>query len=82
VSVSQKCAACGQRIPQGDPYVVLRDLEGSEAGGDARGYYHTHTRCQGAARKLYDEDPASRILGLHFEGVPKGSFADAEAISP
>jgi hypothetical protein len=45
-----KCAACRKRIPESEPDIVLRRLE-----GDVRRYYHT--RCTGAALELVTETP-------------------------
>ena len=45
-----KCSACKKRIPDHEPDVVLRRLEGG-----IRRYYHT--RCTGAALELVTETP-------------------------
>ncbi len=45
-----KCAACGKRIPDHEPDVVLRRLEGG-----LRRYYPT--RCTGSALALITEAP-------------------------
>jgi hypothetical protein len=56
-----KCAACKKRIPDHEPDVVLRRLEG---GG--RHYYHT--RCTGAALELVTAAPdAWRMTVRHVE---------------
>jgi hypothetical protein len=50
-----KCAACKKRIPDHEPDVVLRRLEGG-----IRRYYHT--RCTGAALELVTEAPAVWLM--------------------
>jgi hypothetical protein len=56
-----KCAACKKRIPESEPDVVLRRLEG----GVSR-YYHT--RCTAAALELVTEMPdAWRMTVRHIE---------------
>jgi hypothetical protein len=50
-----KCAACKKRIPDHEPDVVLRRLEGG-----IRRYYHT--RCTGAALELVAEAPAVWLM--------------------
>jgi hypothetical protein len=45
-----KCAACKKRIPDHEPDVVLRKLEGG-----ARRYYHA--RCTAAALELVTDTP-------------------------
>jgi hypothetical protein len=55
------CAACKKRIPDHEPDVVLRRLEG----GVCR-YYHT--RCTGAALELVTGTPAVwRMTVRHVE---------------
>ena len=56
-----KCAACKKRIPDHEPDVVLRKLEGG-----IRRYYHT--RCTGAALKLVVGTPdVWRMTVRHVE---------------
>jgi hypothetical protein len=56
-----KCAACKKRIPESEPDVVLRRLEGG-----VRRYYHT--RCTAAALALVTEMPdAWRMTVRHVE---------------
>jgi len=56
-----KCAACKKRIPDHEPDVVLRKLEGG-----IRRYYHT--RCTGAALELVTETPdVWRMTVRHIE---------------
>jgi hypothetical protein len=56
-----RCSACKKRIPDSEPDVVLRKLEGG-----TRRYYHT--RCTGAALKLVTEVPdAWRMTVRHVE---------------
>jgi len=56
-----KCAACSKHIPDHEPDVVLRRLEGSVCR-----YYHT--RCTGAALELVTEAPdAWRMTVRHVE---------------
>jgi hypothetical protein len=58
-----KCAACKKRIPDHEPDVVLRRLEGG-----IRRYYHTP--CIGAALELVTETPAAwRMTVRHVEAV-------------
>ena len=58
-----KCAACKKRIPDHEPDVVLRRLEGG-----IRRYYHT--RCTGAALELVTGGPAAwRMTVRHVEAV-------------
>jgi hypothetical protein len=47
-----RCSGCRKRIPDHEPDVVLRRLEGG-----IRRYYHT--RCTGAALELVTETPAA-----------------------
>jgi hypothetical protein len=56
-----KCAACRKRIPDHEPDVLLRRLEG----GVSR-YYHT--RCTGAALELVTEAPDAWLMTVrHVE---------------
>jgi hypothetical protein len=56
-----KCAACKKRIPDHEPDVVLRRLEGG-----IRRYYHT--RCIGAALQLVAQVPDEwRMTVRHVE---------------
>ena len=56
-----KCSACKKRIPDHEPDVVLRRLEGG-----VRRYYHT--RCTGAALELVTGTPAVwRMTVRHVE---------------
>ena len=57
-----KCAACKKRIPDHEPDVMLRRLEGG-----VRRYYHT--RCTGAALKLVTGTPTAvwRMTVRHVE---------------
>ena len=56
-----RCSGCRKRIPDHEPDVVLRPLDG----GIGR-YYHT--RCTGAALKLVTETPAAwRMTVRHVE---------------
>jgi hypothetical protein len=56
-----RCSGCRKRIPESEPDVVLRRLEGG-----VRRYYHT--RCTGAALKLVTETPAVwRMTVRHIE---------------
>jgi hypothetical protein len=56
-----RCSACKKRIPDHEPDVVLRKLEGG-----VRRYYHT--RCTGAALKLVTEVPdVWRMTVRHVE---------------
>jgi hypothetical protein len=56
-----KCAACRKRIPDHEPDVVLRQLDGGR-----RRYYHT--RCTGAALKLVTEAPEAWLMSVrHVE---------------
>jgi hypothetical protein len=56
-----KCAACKKRIPESEPDVVLRQLD-----GDLRRYYHT--RCTGAALELVTAAPEVWLMTVrHVE---------------
>jgi hypothetical protein len=56
-----RCSACRKRIPDHEPDVVLRRLEGG-----VRRYYHT--RCTRAALELVAETPALwRMTVRHVE---------------
>jgi hypothetical protein len=56
-----RCSACRKRIPDHEPDVVLRRLEGG-----VRRYYHT--RCTRAALELVAETPAVwRMTVRHVE---------------
>jgi len=56
-----RCGACRKRIPDHEPDVVLRRLEGG-----VRRYYHT--RCTRAALELVAETPAVwRMTVRHVE---------------
>jgi hypothetical protein len=56
-----RCASCKKRIPESEPDVVLRRLDG----GRER-YYHT--RCTAAALKLVAEAPEVWIMSVrHVE---------------
>jgi hypothetical protein len=56
-----RCAACKKRIPDHEPDVVLRRLDGEQ-----RRYYHT--RCTGAALELVTKTPdAWRMTVRHIE---------------
>jgi len=56
-----RCAACQKLIPDHEPNVVLRQLEGG-----ARRYYHT--RCTSAALQLVTEAPDVWIMSVrHVE---------------
>jgi hypothetical protein len=56
-----RCSACRKRIPDHEPDVVLRRLEGG-----VRRYYHT--RCTRAALELAAETPAVwRMTVRHVE---------------
>jgi hypothetical protein len=58
-----KCAACKKRIPDHEPDVMLRRLE-----GDLRRYYHT--RCTGAALELVTEASEAWLMTVrHIEEV-------------
>ena len=58
-----RCSGCRKRIPDHEPDVVLRRLEGG-----IRRYYHT--RCTGAALELVTETPAAwRMTVRHVEAV-------------
>lgn len=58
-----KCAGCKQRIPDHEPDVVLRRLD-----GERRRYYHT--RCTGVALELVTEAPEVWIMAVrHIEEV-------------
>ena len=58
-----RCSACRKMIPDHEPDVVLRRLEG----GIRRSY---HTRCTGAALELVTETPAAwRMTVRHVEAV-------------
>ena len=58
-----RCAACKKRIPQSEPDVVLRRLD-----GDLRRYYHT--RCTAAALELVAEAPEVWIMSVrHVEEI-------------
>ncbi len=58
-----RCAACGKRIPEHGPCVVLRHSDG----GVLRRY---HPSCQAAALKLFEEAPETWVMGLRFVGEP------------
>jgi hypothetical protein len=56
-----RCSACKKRIPDHEPDVVLRRLEGG-----IRRYYHT--RCTEAALELVTEVPGAwRMTVRHIE---------------
>jgi hypothetical protein len=56
-----RCSACRKRIPDHEPDVVLRQLDG----GRCR-YYHT--RCTGAALELVTEAPEAWLMTVrHVE---------------
>jgi hypothetical protein len=58
-----KCAACKKRIPDHEPDVVLRSLD-----GERQRYYHT--RCTGAALELVTEVPQAWLMTVrHIEEV-------------
>jgi hypothetical protein len=58
-----RCSGCRKRIPDHEPDVVLRRLEGG-----VRRYYHT--RCTRAALELVAETPAVwRMTVRHVEAV-------------
>jgi hypothetical protein len=60
-----KCAACKKRMPDHEPDVVLRRLEGG-------GHRYYHTRCTGAALALVIEAPeAWRMAVRHVEEMAK-----------
>ena len=55
------CRACRKRIPDQEPDVVLRQLDGGR-----RRYYHT--RCTGAALELVTEAPEAWLMTVrHVE---------------
>ena len=55
------CAACKKRIPESEPDVELRRLDGEQ-----RRYYHT--RCTAAALELVSGAPDVWIMGVrHVE---------------
>ncbi len=59
-----KCAACGRRIRDHEPDLVLRDLDN---GGRAR---YFHTRCGGAAYAAVMDSPSVYALTVrHVEEV-------------
>ena len=59
-----KCASCGGRIPDHEPDLVLRDLEGT----DRPRYFHT--RCGEAAYTAVAESPSAYLLTVrHVEEV-------------
>jgi hypothetical protein len=56
-----KCAACKKRIPESEPDVMLRRLD-----GDRRRYYHT--RCTSAALELVTSAPEAWLMTVrHIE---------------
>ena len=56
-----RCAACKKRIPESEPDVELRRLDGEQ-----RRYYHT--RCTGAALGLVTEAPEVWLMTVrHVE---------------
>jgi hypothetical protein len=56
-----KCAACGKRIPESEPDVVLRRIEGA-----TRRYYHA--RFTAAALELVTEAPEAWLMTVrHIE---------------
>lgn len=56
-----RCSACRKRIPDHEPDVVLRQLDGGR-----RRYYHT--RCTGAALELVTEAPEAWLMTVrHVE---------------
>jgi len=58
-----KCAACKKQIPDHEPDVMLRRLD-----GELRRYYHT--RCTGAALELVTDAPEVWIMTVrHIEEV-------------
>jgi hypothetical protein len=58
-----KCAACKKRIPNHEPDVMLRRLDG------VRSRYY-HTRCTGAALELVTEAPEVWLMTVrHIEEV-------------
>ncbi len=58
-----KCAACQKRIPDHEPDVMLRKLD-----GERHRYYHT--RCTAAALKLVAEAPEAWLMTVrHIEEV-------------
>ena len=62
ISPATKCAACKKRIPDHEPDVMLRRLDGE------RRYYHT--RCTGAALEMVTEAPEVWIMAVrHVEEV-------------
>ena len=54
-----RCSACRKRIPDHEPDVVLRRLEGG-----VRRYYHT--RCTRAALELVAETPAAWRMTVRY----------------
>jgi hypothetical protein len=58
-----KCAACKKSIPDHEPDVMLRRLD-----GELRRYYHT--RCSGAALDLVTDAPEVWVMTVrHIEEV-------------
>jgi hypothetical protein len=58
-----KCAACKKRIPNHEPDLILRDLDG----GRPR---YFHTRCGSAAYAVAAENPSAYLLTVrHVEEV-------------
>ena len=56
-----RCAACKKRIPQSEPDIELRRLDGGR-----QRYYHT--RCTGAALELVTQAPEVWIMSVrHVE---------------
>jgi hypothetical protein len=56
-----RCSACGKRIPDHEPDVVLRQL-------DSERHRYYHTRCTGEALELVTEAPRAWLMTVrHVE---------------
>jgi hypothetical protein len=62
------CAACGMRLSENEPDVVLRQLHNNQAGGVLRRY---HPGCEASARRLLEEESEQWVVGLRFDREPE-----------